>query len=129
MKLGLVDTTRAMTIYVDEDGEFMTGIMTQGTNEDLTVNYMVSRELTITEKKLARMERLLIAANWIINKLSKYTYYAPKIFISFPHPAEIHFSRISTNVPPRLQAKLIELSTLPVEFTVNESAWSMLSAL
>ena len=51
MKLGLVDMNADSTLYIDEDGKYITCIMTQGEGEDLVINYMVSREFTITEAK------------------------------------------------------------------------------
>jgi hypothetical protein len=35
------------------------------------------------------MERLLIAALWVLKRLGRYTYYMPHITIVFPHPAEV----------------------------------------
>lgn len=50
---------------------------------------MATKDLTITEAKLARMERLLIAATWAYNRFGRYTYYLPQVCMSFPLEAEV----------------------------------------
>lgn len=110
-KLGIVDTSQPTTIYIDEDGKYIDAILAQGSLEDLQICDFAHREWTITEKKAPRIERLCLGALWVIKRLSRYTYHVPKLYISLPHEAEMHVATCGTTLPPKLQAKLIELSS------------------
>jgi hypothetical protein len=78
---------------------------------ELTICDFAHRGFTISEKGAPRIERLMIAALWTIKRLSRYTYNVPQIHISFPHQAEMYIATCGTTLSPRLQARLIELSS------------------
>lgn len=43
----------------------------------------------MTEARLSLLERLLIAANWGMKRFERYTGFASKVVIMFPHAAEV----------------------------------------
>ena len=99
--------------------------MTQGMKDDLTVCAITTREMNVGERKLARMERLLIAATWAYNRFGWYTFYRVEVAISFPLEAEISLAACSQTMGPRLSAKLIELSSYKCKFVHNHTAWEI----
>ena len=84
-RLGLVDTNKPIKLYVDENEGYIDAIMTQGEEDSMIICDFAHRELTPTERSIPRIERLMCATLWVIKRLSRYTYNAPKLIISFPH--------------------------------------------
>lgn len=89
---------------------------------------MAGRELTITEAKQGVMERLLLAASWALKKLGRWCFYLPSITVVFPSPAHLQLVH-TAHLPPRIQARIIELSSYGIQYAVGESAWGKMSEL
>jgi hypothetical protein len=85
---------------------------------------MVGRPLTAGELQLPTIERQLLMALWAFKRLGRYCYYLPKVQIMLPNPAEL--SMLATReLPVRIQAKLIELSSLGVSYGCGMGAWQL----
>jgi hypothetical protein len=127
--LGIVNSALGAVIYIDEDGQYGTAILTQGSGDTFTICALATRSFTVTETKIGRMERLLLGATWAYNRFGRYTYYLPTVSISFPLEAEVSLANCSATMGPRLQAKLIELSSYQCKFISGFSAWEILNSL
>jgi hypothetical protein len=74
---------------------------------------MVGRPLTAGEVKLPTIEKQLLMSLWVYKRLGRYCYYLPKVVIMLPNPAELSLLG-NRDLPVRIQARLIELSSLGV---------------
>ena len=70
---------------------------------------MLGRELTKSEQACTVFERLLLCACWAVKRLASYVLHLPSCTIVLPTMAEATCAR-SSGLPPRLQARLVELS-------------------
>lgn len=68
----------------------------------------------------------MIATIWVIKRLSRYTYNAPEILVSLPHQAEVYVATCGNTLSPRLQARLVELSSFQCKFTYGYAATDLL---
>lgn len=85
---------------------------------------MMGRPLTPTEVSSKRMERLMITATWGLKKLGRYTNYVPHVIVVVPHPVEVNILS-KVDLPVRLQAQLVELSSFNCSFECGEGAWGL----
>ena len=69
--------------------------MTQGIKDAFTVCAIATREMNVGERKLARMERLLVTATWAYNQFGRYTFYLAEVAMSLPLEAEISLAACS----------------------------------
>ena len=83
---------------------------------------MVGKVFTAGEAKVPMIEKQLLVALWAYKRLGRYCYYLPNVQIMLPNPAELSLLGQSS-LPVRLQAKLIELSSLAVTFGCGMGAW------
>ena len=83
---------------------------------------MMGRPFTPTEISAKRMERLMITAAWSLKKLGRYTHYVPHIIVVLPHPVEVTVLK-KIDLPVRLKAMLVELSSYNCTFECGEGAW------
>jgi hypothetical protein len=101
-KLGIVDTSKPVTLYVDEGQNFINAMLAQGSGEDLIICDFASREFLVSESSAPRIERLLIGAIWAIKRFNRYTYHSPQIYISLPLQAEVYVATCGTTLSPKL---------------------------
>jgi hypothetical protein len=73
LKLTLVDMKKELELHVDTDDDHLSVVLTQG-DDVCTIS---GRPLSITEKALPVIERLLIAAVWGYKRYAKYCLYVP----------------------------------------------------
>ena len=86
---------------------------------------MVGRTFTATEQRGCTLERLLLTAAWAIRKLARFTMYLPAITVILPHPAAVQCARVGDGLTPRLQARLVELSSYHCTYEVGDGAWAV----
>lgn len=66
----------------------------------------------------------MICALWGYKRFRRYTEYALGVTIVVPHPAEL--TVMKTKEPSvRIQAMLVELSSLQVKFKTGDGAWAL----
>lgn len=82
---------------------------------------LASKKLLKTEAGLPPIERLLVTTLWGLKRLNKYSGFLPAVTVALPHPAEVAVCH-AKNLPLRIQAKLIELSSYRAEFTWGQGA-------
>ena len=74
------------------------------------------------------IERLLLCACWAVKRQSRYLLYLPSRAIVLPSMAEAMCVQLG-GLPPRLQAKLVELSSYQCSFEAGQGAWNVMAAL
>ena len=110
-KLALVDMQRPLRLHVDADDTHLSVVLAQDHEDGPVVCGMAGRKLQITEATLPLMEKLLMAALWDFKRYGRYCYYASSMIVMLPHVAELAVVN-GKDLPVRLQARLIELSSL-----------------
>lgn len=73
----MCDMDLPVKLHMDADEEFCSATLVQGQGDDYRVIAFQGRPLTITESKRSRIERLMIATNWALKKMGRYTQYVP----------------------------------------------------
>ena len=69
-----------------------------------------------------------MAALWAVKRWARYTQFTPRLIIVLPDAIDAVAAR--TKDPPlRLQARLVELSSVRAEFTTGEGSWGLLRNL
>ena len=131
MKLGIVNLAKPARLHIDVDDTDLSGVLVQGEGSEYRVIAMVGRELQVTEVKCSLIERLALAAAWCVKKLNRYTAFlasGPGLQIIYPHAAEVACLSLS-DLPLRLQARLLELSSYGCTFAFGEGAWAVSGAV
>ena len=128
LKLSLVDPKEPLQLHVDVDDQDLSAVLTQGAGEGYRVVGFGGRALAIQEASCSRIERLLLAALWAVKRWARYTQFAPSLTIVLPDAVDVAAAR--TKEPPlRLQARLVELSSVGAKFTTGQGAWGLLKDL
>lgn len=74
------------------------------------------------------MERLLLAALWGVKRWARYTQFCPELWIVLPSAVEATVAK-GKDPPLRLQARLVELSSVGARYTTGQGAWGLLEDL
>ena len=110
---------------MDCDDHDCSAVMVQGEGEEYRVVAMGGRELQATEQAASLLERLLLTAMWAIKRWARFTLYLPSVVVVLPHPAAVISADVGQALPPRLQARLIELSSYRATFESGDGAWAV----
>ena len=115
---------KPIEVHVEEDGAHCSCTLTQGAGKDKCIIAMASREWQKQETSASRMERLLLASLWGIKRYARYTLFCTQLTLVFPHPGELVVAQ-TKELPTRLQARLIELTSLGCKFTTGNGSWGV----
>lgn len=74
------------------------------------------------------MERLLLAALWGVKRWARYTQFCPELWVVLPSAVEATVAK-AKEPPLRLQARLVELSSVGARYTTGQGAWGLLEGL
>ena len=83
------------------------------------------------EAKCSVIEQLTLAAAWCVKELNRYiTYFAsgPSLTIIYPHAAEVTCMSLQ-DLPVRIQAWLVDLSSYDCKFACGYGTWAVSSAV
>ncbi len=64
----------------------------------------------------------MLAALWALKKFGRYTFYAPRVTMHFPHHTELTITQ-NKDLPNRLQARLVELTSFGCRFVAGQGSW------
>lgn len=87
-------------------------VITQGKDKHFIMCAIGGWPLTNAQRNVSYIERVLLFAIWAYKRVGRYTYYLTTTTIELLSPAKIHITMCEQQLPPRLQAKLFELTLL-----------------
>ena len=70
------------------------------------------------------MERQLICALWAVKRVAQYALSMPELIVVLPYAAETDVLS-GWQLPARLQARLVELSSFNCKYETGEGAWAI----
>ena len=116
LTLAVADPHKPMEIGVSVGAETGMAVITQAQSDGkVRVIALVSRSLTIYEKKRPPLEQKLHIARWALHRCRRFTATAPSIHLSIPEPAHVIILADKTH-HMSLEALLVDLASYNVSY-------------
>ena len=81
--------------------------------------------MLLSEQGIPEIERLLVAAVWGVRRLANFAMFVPGVKVVLPDPALLANLRQKGEVPFRIRALLVELTSFNCTFAHGAGAWEL----